>query len=86
MQVTSCPLNSRRSSFSTAVFRSAAVSYSTNLDFVSMRVRGICQGALTQCRRAHVQLQSRRRPIQIDGQSLSGPIHAMLSEVQIQKV
>jgi hypothetical protein len=31
IQVTSCPLNSRRSSFSTAVFRSAAVSYSTNL-------------------------------------------------------
>lgn len=79
-QETTEPLNSRWSSFSTAVFRSLAVSNSTNLGQMSMDWKALAEynGPPTLCP-VRGQSQSKRRPDQTGGRSLSSPIECMVS-------
>lgn len=80
MQLTSCPLKSWWFSFSTAFWRSAAVSYSTNLTVLAT-ASALLLRKLTQCHRAHVQLRSRQHPVRIGGRNLSSPVNARLGGV-----
>lgn len=74
-QVTREPLNSRPSSFSMAVFKSFAVSYSTNLEREKSGVNGILaplqdvRSSPTLCR-LHGRSRSRPRLVRIDEQNL----------------
>lgn len=75
VQTTLAPLNSRPSSFSTAVLRSAAVSNSTKLlhPFISLCLKDRLPG-LTLFHLGHDRSRSRRRRGWIDARSLSDPI------------
>jgi hypothetical protein len=75
-QLTREPLNSRPSSLSMAVFRSAAVSNSTNLDSVLTigKLSSVTFQASPTLFLVRGQSPSRQRPDQIDVQNLSGPI------------